>query len=104
MEERTVGLKAFARGYAGWGFSQAFYRERLYEKHYGAKSLEDFMQDFWEDWALSKDPENLLVMLHTWQSGDCSKQEPYNGNFEASMRAIKAKALILPSKTDLYFP
>lgn len=26
-EERTVGLKAFGRGYAGWGFSQAFYRE-----------------------------------------------------------------------------
>ncbi len=34
-EERTVGLKAFGRGYAGWGFSQAFYRERLHEKFYG---------------------------------------------------------------------
>ena len=34
-EERTVGLKAFGRGYAGWGFSQAFYRERLHEKAYG---------------------------------------------------------------------
>jgi hypothetical protein len=31
-EEKTVGLKAFGRGYAGWGFSQAFYRERLHEK------------------------------------------------------------------------
>ena len=35
-EERTVGLKAFGRGYAGWGFSQAFYREKLHEKVYGA--------------------------------------------------------------------
>jgi homoserine acetyltransferase len=102
-EERTVGLKAFARVYAGWGFSQAFYRQELY-RSYGAADLETFMVDFWEAWALSKDPENLLVMLHTWQSGDVSKQEPYCGDFEKAMAAIKAWTLILPSKTDLYFP
>lgn len=43
-------------------------------------------------------------MLYTWQAGDCSQQEPYNGNFEAAMQAIKAKALVMPSQTDLYFP
>jgi homoserine acetyltransferase len=103
-EERTVGLKALGRVYAGWGFSQAFYREKLHEKAYGAKDLEDFMVTFWEGWALSKDPENMLVMLHTWQAGDVSKQEPYNGDFEKAMAAIKAKTLVLPGKTDLYFP
>lgn len=103
-EERTVGLKAFGRGYAGWGFSQAFYRHKLHEKNYGAKDLEDFMVTFWEAWALRKDPENLLVMLHTWQAGDVSLQEPYNGDFEKAMASIKAKTLVLPSKTDLYFP
>lgn len=103
-EEKTVGLKAFGRGYAGWGFSQSFYREKLHEKFYGAKDLEDFMVNFWETWALSKDPENLLVMLQTWQSGDVSKQEPFNGDFEKAMASIKAKTLVLPSKTDLYFP
>ncbi|KAH8891205.1 homoserine O-acetyltransferase [Thozetella sp. PMI_491] len=103
-EEKKVGLKAFGRGYAGWGFSQAFYREELYKKYYKAKDLEDFMVDFWEGWALSKDPENLLVMLQTWQSGDVSNQEPYNGDFKKAMGSIKAKTLILPSKTDLYFP
>ncbi|RMZ89063.1 hypothetical protein DV736_g3715, partial [Chaetothyriales sp. CBS 134916] len=103
-EEKTVGLKAFGRGYAGWGFSQAFYREKLHEKAYGAKNLEDFMVSFWETWALSKDPENLLTMLYTWQAGDVSLQEPYNGDFEKAMASIKAKTLVLPSKTDLYFP
>lgn len=102
--ERTVGMKAFGRGYAGWGFSQTFYREKLHEKYYGAKDLEDFLVNFWEAWALSKDPENMLVMLRTWQAGDVSKQEPYNGDFEKAMAAIKAKTLVLPSKTDLYFP
>lgn len=103
-EEKEVGLKAFGRGYAGWGFSQTFYRLELYKKHYGAKDLEDFLQSFWEQWALSKDPENLLVMIYSWQSADVSKQDPYNGDFKKAMASIKAKTLVLPSKTDLYFP
>ncbi|KUI55736.1 Homoserine O-acetyltransferase [Cytospora mali] len=103
-EEREKGLKALGRVYAGWGFSQAFYREKVYERLLGYKNLEDFMVKFWEGWALSKDPENMLVMLHTWQSGDSSDQEPYNGDFELAMKGIKAKTLVLPGKTDLYFP
>jgi homoserine O-acetyltransferase len=47
------GLRAFARVYAGWGFSQAFYRERLYEK-IGFSSLEDFLVGFWEGYFLKK--------------------------------------------------
>jgi hypothetical protein len=53
-EETTAGLKALGRVYAGWGFSQAFYREKLYETTLGFKSLDDFMVNFWEKWALSK--------------------------------------------------
>ncbi len=51
-----------------------------------------------------KDPENLIAMLYTWQSGDVSVQEPYNGDFKAAMQAIRAKTLVLPGVTDLYFP
>lgn len=55
-----------------------------------------------DEW--SQDPENLLVLLQTWQNGDVSQQEPYNGYFEKAMASIKAKTLVLPAKTDLYFP
>ncbi|KAI5198793.1 homoserine O-acetyltransferase [Aureobasidium subglaciale] len=104
QEETETGLKALGRVYAGWGFSQAFYRQRLFETKLGYKDLETFMVEFWEGWALSKHPENMLTMLYTWQSADCSAQPPYNNDFPAAMAAIKAKALILPGKTDLYFP
>ncbi|KAJ5704135.1 hypothetical protein N7493_011273 [Penicillium malachiteum] len=104
IEEKEIGLKAMGRVYAGWGFSQAFYRQKLYETVLGYKGLEDFMQNFWEKWACSKDPENLLVMVQTWQNGDVSKQEPYNGDFEKALASIKAKTLVLPAQTDLYFP
>ncbi|KAJ5578646.1 uncharacterized protein N7459_007610 [Penicillium hispanicum] len=102
--DSEVGLKAMGRVYAGWGFSQAFYREKVYETALGYKGLEDFLQNFWETWALSKDPENLLVMIQTWQNGDVSLQEPYNGDFEKALASIKAKTLVMPAKTDLYFP
>ena len=104
------------------GFSQTFYRELLHETVYGFPDLESFMVGFWEAWACSKgmargnsfsvqkqllmreEPENMLVMLHTWQTADCSKQEPYNGDFNKAMKAIKARTLVLPGQTDLYFP
>lgn len=63
VEERETGLKALGRVYAGWGFSQAFYRERVYEKVLGFKDLEDFMVRFWETWALSKGIYVLQVQL-----------------------------------------
>ncbi|KAL3425945.1 hypothetical protein PVAG01_02736 [Phlyctema vagabunda] len=103
-EERDVGLRALGRVYAGWGFSQAFYRAKLYETVLGFTDLEDFMVNFWEKWALRKDPENMLAMLYTWQSADVSQQEPYQGDFRAAMQAIQAKTLVLPGQTDLYFP
>lgn len=103
-EPKRVGLKALGRVYSGWGFSQAFYRERLYETVLGFKDLEDFVVNFLEAWAYSKDPENMLVMTNTWQIGDCSKQEPYNGDFRRAMEGIEARALVLPAQTDLYFP
>ncbi|KAF2749398.1 homoserine acetyltransferase family protein [Sporormia fimetaria CBS 119925] len=103
-EKKEIALKALGRVYAGWGFSQAFYREKLYETVLGFKSLDSFLVGFWEKWACSKDPENMIVMAHTWQTGDCSQQEPYNGDFKEAMHAIKARALVMPSHTDLYFP
>lgn len=56
-EEKVKGLKALGRVYAGWGFSQAFYREKVYEKALGFKNLEEFMVKFWEGWACSKGKE-----------------------------------------------
>jgi hypothetical protein len=36
------------------GFSQAFYREKIHEKHFGFKDLESFIVGFWEAWSTSK--------------------------------------------------
>jgi homoserine O-acetyltransferase len=45
----------------------------------------------------------MLTLLNTWQTGDISKVRD-NGDYEKALKGITAKGLIMPSKTDLYFP
>jgi homoserine O-acetyltransferase len=104
VDKPARGLRAMARVYAGWGFSQAFYREKLDIEALGYSSLEDFLVAFWEGFFLPKDANNLLTMLWTWQNGDISDNPLYGGDLKAALGAIKAKSLVMPGQTDLYFP
>lgn len=99
----TKGLRAVGRVYAGWGLSQAFYREKVHLQ-IGYSSLEDFLVAFWEGFFLKKDANNLLTMLWTWQNGDISQTPGFNGDFEQALGAIKAKTIVMPAEMDLYFP
>ena len=102
-EQPKKGLRAMARVYAGWGFSQTFYRE-FEDQKLGFSSLEDFLVAFWEGFFLPKDANNLLTMLWTWQNGDISDNEVFGGDLAKALGAIKAKAYVMPGRTDLYFP
>lgn len=100
----VAGIRAFARIYAGWGLSQAFYWEREYLKM-GFSSLEDFLVGFWEGYFLDgRDPNNLLTMLSTWQHGDVGLTPGFGGDTEAALRSIQCPVLAMPCRTDLYFP
>lgn len=99
----TQGLRAFARVYAGWGFSQPFYRQELW-RELGYSSLEDFLVGFWEGFFLKKDANNLLAMLWTWQNADISANPVFAGDFKKALGAIKARAVVLSPEIDLYFP
>lgn len=100
----SKGLRAMARVYAGWGVSQAFYRERLDMRALGCSSIEDFLVAYWEGHFLSKDANDLLAMLWTWQHADIAENNTYDGRFEEALAAIKADAIVMPSRTDLFFP
>jgi homoserine O-acetyltransferase len=97
------GMRALARVYAGWGLSQPFYKEELY-KELGFNSLEDFITGFWEKRYMPRDANNLLSMLRTWQLNDLGKAPRFGGSLEKALGAIKAKASVMASQTDLYFP
>ena len=97
-----AGLKAFARVYAGWAFSQAFYRERLH-RELGFETFEDLLVD-WERDHLQWNANDLLAKIWTWQHADISASDEYGGDFEKALQAIRARAILIPCTTDLYFP
>ena len=97
------GLRALGRVYAGWAVSQAFYREEVY-LDLGYSSLEDYLVAFWEGRRLGADANDLLAMVWTWQNADISANEKYNGDFAQALGAITARAVVMPGRTDLYFP
>ncbi|MBM4257035.1 MAG: alpha/beta fold hydrolase [Deltaproteobacteria bacterium] len=95
------GLRAFSRVYMGWAFSQDFFREQEYRKM-GFASQEDSVR-FLEGYFRKRDANDLLAMLWTWQHADISANDMYKGDFAAALRAIKARAIVMPGETDLYF-
>jgi homoserine O-acetyltransferase/O-succinyltransferase len=102
VERPVRALRAFARVYAGWAMSQAFYRERLWER-VGFASLEDYLVRAWEGNFLRRHGEDLLSMIDTWYQSDISDNTLYNGDLARALGAITARAIIMPSTTDLYF-
>ncbi len=97
-----AGLKAFGRVYAGWAFSQTFFREQLH-RELGFETVEDLLAD-WERDHLHWDANDLLAKLWTWQHGDISANDRYCGVFVNALEAIQARAILIPCTTDLYFP
>ena len=73
------GLRAFARVYAGWVFSQDFFREAEYRKM-GLASVEDAAR-FMEGYFRARDANDLLAMLWTWQHADISANPKHKGDF-----------------------
>ncbi|MFC5993017.1 alpha/beta fold hydrolase [Pseudonocardia hispaniensis] len=99
----VTGLRAAARVYAGWGFSQAFYWDEVW-RELGYASLEDFIVGFWEGFFLDdRDPNNLLTMLGTWWHGDVGTTPGFSSTEEA-LGSIRARAIVAPAEKDLYFP
>ena len=97
------GLKAFGRVYAGWAFSQSFFREKKY-KELGFKNVEELLIDWENDHVNNWDANNLLTKLLTWQQNDISTGPIYKNNFTEALNRIKAKAILMPCSHDLYFP
>eukprot|EP00850_Spirogloea_muscicola_P021758 SM000260S09954 [mRNA] locus=s260:134105:139513:- [translate_table: standard] len=99
----SAGLRAFARVYAGWGFSQKWYwLERWRELGFG--SLEDFLVGRWEQGFAREDANDLLAMLATWQATDVGRTPGFDGDHLAVLASIEARVIVMPAERDLYFP
>ena len=96
------GLHAFSRAYCAWAMSAAWFREKLWQTKLGHKTVEDFV-DEWVRGFESWDPEDLLVLARMWQAGDVGALRE-DGNFEKALESVDSKMLVMPARTDQYFP
>ena len=98
----TRGLRAFGRTYCAWAMSAPWFRQRQFEK-LGFDDVEAFIRSQWEDAFESWDAEDLLILARMWQAGDVGKTRD-DGDYLKALEGIKAKVLVMPSRTDTYFP
>jgi homoserine O-acetyltransferase len=101
--EPVAAVRAFAHIYAGWGLSQDFYRERLFETALGEPDLATFLRRDWEESFGAYRAANLYAQAITWQEADISANDLYDGDLARALSAITARVLLMPGATDLYF-
>ena len=101
--EPKLALKAFGHIYAGWGLSQDFYRAGLHMSALGAPDLETFLRTDWAERFSMRRAANLYAQALAWYHGDISDNALYGGDLVKALSAIRAKVLLLPGETDLYF-
>jgi homoserine O-acetyltransferase len=97
-----AALRAFGRVYAGWALSQTFYRERLHCSAFGAPDLEGFLEANWNGRFAQRDAANLWAHLKTWYHSDIAANG-FGGDLSAALQSIRARVLLLPGASDLYF-
>ena len=94
-------LKAFTALCTIMALSSDWYRAQGY-RQMGVDNLEDFLvmaEGFFSSWV----PMNLYHQTLTWMAADISAQPRFNGDLGAALRSIRARALIMPCDTDMYF-
>ncbi|PFH50988.1 hypothetical protein AMATHDRAFT_192042 [Amanita thiersii Skay4041] len=102
-----IGLRAFGRAYSAWAYGQTWFRENQHLYNGTYPDLNAFLHEQWElGFLLAWDANDLLTLLNTWQTGDVTKVKGSlsPGNLQACLSGIVPQGLIMPCKTDLYFP
>jgi homoserine O-acetyltransferase/O-succinyltransferase len=99
----TTGLRTAGAVWAGWGRSQAFYREERWREQ-GYSSREDYVRETYLESFAERDANDMLAMLWTWQQADVSDDPRFGGDLSRALASVTARALVMPSATDLYFP
>jgi homoserine O-acetyltransferase len=82
-------------------WSQDWYRASGFERM-GAATVEEFLklaESFFVDWV----PADTYHQTLTWMAADVSAHPKFDGDLDQALGAIRAKALILPCDTDMYF-
>lgn len=96
------GLETFGMVWAGWLFSQEWWRKELWKTGVGV-TLDSVMVRF-HHFIPGADANDLILQCRTWERHDVGGTPGFNGDVAKALGSIKMPVLYMPSETDLYFP
>jgi homoserine O-acetyltransferase len=97
------GLEAFAMVWAGWLYSQEWWRKELWKSSAPAgTTFEQFVEEMRH--RFRADANDYILQARTWERHDVGKTKGFDGDVEKALASIKTPFLYMPSETDLYFP
>ena len=102
-DEPKAGLSAFGRVFAGWVLSQNYYRRQGWREEVDV-GIDAYVRQKWHAYFLRRDAHDLYSLIQTWKFADLAANPVFEGDQLRALAAIKAKTIILPSRSDLYFP
>lgn len=102
-EQPKVGISTFGIVWAGWLFSQEWWRKELW-KDKPDTTLQSVIDHFRTNFIPGADANNLILQMRTWEAHDVGGTPGFNGDVTLALASIRAPVLYMPSATDLYFP
>ena len=99
-EPPVGGLQALGLHWVAWAYSPEWWRDGEYKAQGGTveKQVES-----WKSGFVSEDANNLLLQAVKWQKHDVATTPGMDGDLAKALGSIKAKVLLIPSRTDQYF-
>ena len=99
------GLSAFGMVWAGWLYSQEWWRRELWRTNTPAgTTFEQVVERFRSNFIPGADANNLILQMRTWQRHDVGASPGFDGDIAKALGSIRDPFLYMPSETDLYFP
>jgi homoserine O-acetyltransferase len=99
------GLSAFGMVWAGWLYSQEWWRDELWKTDAPpGTTFDTVVKRFRDDFIPGADANNLILQMRTWERHDVGATPGFHGDTAAALASITIPVLYMPSETDLYFP
>ena len=97
------GLEAFSVVWAGWLYSQEWWRKELWRTiSPEGTTFDQYLQR--RRGSFRADANDYILQARTWQRHDVGATPGFGGDVERALKSIRVRVLYMPSETDLYFP
>jgi homoserine O-acetyltransferase/O-succinyltransferase len=97
------GLEAFGMVWAGWLYSQEWWRRELWRAGSPPGTTFEQVANRFRT-RFNADANDYILQARTWERHDVGATPGFSGDVEKALRSIKVPVLYMPSETDLYFP